>query len=125
MPSDTGFPLLYVPGVFAGVDYYNGGTSEATVLVHTPELREVSFTINAGQLQRLRTGWRDASSEVKFEFKNGKGCGLTIWHTGGNEAWHHGLSETSAPRPIAPRESCRRATAHLHVHLSRLALKSL
>jgi hypothetical protein len=64
---------FYWPRIFVGVDVYNGGTSEATVTVHCPEIREMSFTIEAGTMRRLRTGWRDASSSVAFELKNGEG----------------------------------------------------
>jgi hypothetical protein len=64
---------FYWPRIFVGVDVYNGGPSDATVTIHTPEIREISFAIKPGQLQRLRTGWRDASSSVIFEFKNGEG----------------------------------------------------
>jgi hypothetical protein len=56
-----------------GVDVYNGGASDATITIHSPEIREISFTIKPGQLQRLRTGWRDVSSGVIFELKNGEG----------------------------------------------------
>jgi hypothetical protein len=62
---------FYWPRVFVGVDVYNGGASEATLTVHAPEIREVSFTIKPGQVQRIRTGWRDAASSVIFEVKNG------------------------------------------------------
>jgi hypothetical protein len=62
---------FYWPRIFVGVDVYNGGPSDATVTIHSPEIRETSFTIKPGQLQRLRTGWRDASSKVIFDFKNG------------------------------------------------------
>ena len=64
---------FYWPRIFVGVDVYNGGASDATVTIHSPEIREISFTIKPGQLQRLRTGWRDPSSKVIFEFKNGDG----------------------------------------------------
>lgn len=64
---------FYWPRIFAGVDVYNGGVSDATVTVHSPEIREISFTIRPGQLQRLRTGWRDVSTSVVFELKNGEG----------------------------------------------------
>jgi len=64
---------FYWPRIFVGVDVYNGGPSDATVTVHSPEIREISFTIKPGQLQRLHTGWRDSSSKVIFEFKNGEG----------------------------------------------------
>jgi hypothetical protein len=61
------------PRIFVGVDVYNGGASEATVMIRSPEIREVSFTVKPGQLQRLRTGWRDASSSIIFELTNGEG----------------------------------------------------
>ena len=61
------------PRIFVGVDVYNGGASEATVTIRSPEIREVSFTVKPGQLQRLRTGWRDASSSIIFELTNGEG----------------------------------------------------
>jgi hypothetical protein len=65
------------PRIFAGVDVYNGGASDATITIHSPgapeKTLEISFTIKPGQLQRLRTGWSEASSSVLFEFKNGEG----------------------------------------------------
>ncbi len=64
---------FYWPRIFASVDVYNGGTADATVTIHSPEIREISFTIKPRQLQRLRTGWRDASTSVVFELKNGEG----------------------------------------------------
>lgn len=64
---------FYWPRIFVGIDVYNGGAADATVTIHSPEIREISFTIKPGQLQRLRTGWRDASSKVILEFKNGDG----------------------------------------------------
>jgi hypothetical protein len=61
------------PRIFVGVDAYNGGTSDATITVHSPEIREMSVTIKPGQTQRFRTGWRDPSSSVLFDLKNGEG----------------------------------------------------
>lgn len=55
------------------MDVYNAGASEATLTVRSPELREISFSIKPGELRRLRTGWRDASSSVVFDLKNGEG----------------------------------------------------
>ena len=64
---------FYWPRIFVGVDVFNNGSSDAMVTIHSPEIREISFTIKPGQLQRLRTGWRDPSTSVIFEFKNGEG----------------------------------------------------
>jgi hypothetical protein len=61
------------PRIFSGIDVYNGGASDATITIHSPKAREISFTVKSGQLQRLRTGWREVSSSVIFELKNGEG----------------------------------------------------
>jgi hypothetical protein len=58
--------------IFAGIDVYNDSESEATITIHSPEDREIAFKIKPKELRRLRTGWRDPSSEVVFEFSNGK-----------------------------------------------------
>ncbi|QNI34827.1 hypothetical protein H7849_06545 [Alloacidobacterium dinghuense] len=62
---------FYAPRIFAGVDVYNDADKDATLTVHAPENREVSFTIKAKQLIRLRTDWRDPCSQVVFDFTNG------------------------------------------------------
>jgi hypothetical protein len=64
---------FYAPRIFDGVDVYNGGSSEATVTVHSSERRELSITIKPGEVRRLRTEWRDPSSAVIFDLKNGEG----------------------------------------------------
>jgi hypothetical protein len=64
---------FYSPRIFAGIDVYNDGESDATVTVSSPEIREMSFTVKAKELRRLRTGWRDPSSRVWFDLVNGAG----------------------------------------------------
>jgi hypothetical protein len=64
---------FYSPRIFAGVDVYNDGDMEATVVVSSPEIREKVFTIKPKELRRLRTGWRDPSSQVNFDFTNAQG----------------------------------------------------
>jgi hypothetical protein len=64
---------FYATRVFVGMDVYNGGQSEAVVTIHAPNIREVSFTVKAGELRRVRTGWRDPCARVTLEFKNGAG----------------------------------------------------
>jgi hypothetical protein len=64
---------FYWPRIFVGIDAYNSGTSDAILTVHSPEIREMSFTVKPGQLRRIRTGWRDASTTVVFELNNGAG----------------------------------------------------
>jgi hypothetical protein len=63
---------FYAPRIFAGLDVYNDGESDATVTIHSPELREISYTIKPKELRRIRTGWRDTSSKVIFDFTNGQ-----------------------------------------------------
>ena len=61
------------PQIFAGVDVYNDGNVDATVTLRSPEVREQSFIIKPKELRRLRTGWRDPSSQVDFDLANGQG----------------------------------------------------
>ncbi|HVR27674.1 MAG TPA: hypothetical protein VMU26_30635 [Candidatus Polarisedimenticolia bacterium] len=61
------------PRLFVGLDVYNGGISDATVTIRSAASRAVSVTVKPGQLRRLRTGWRDVSSSVMLELKNGEG----------------------------------------------------
>ena len=63
---------FYTPHIFAGVDIYNDGDSDAAVTIRSPENREVSFTIKPKELRRLRTDWRDVSSRVSFDITNGQ-----------------------------------------------------
>ena len=64
---------FYSPRIFAGVDVFNSGSSEATITIHSPESREISFAVKPGELWRLRTGWHDALTHVFFDVKNGEG----------------------------------------------------
>ena len=64
---------FYMPLIFSGIDVYNDGDTEATVTVRSPEIREMSFSIKPKELRRLRTAWRDPSSQVTFEVTNGEG----------------------------------------------------
>jgi hypothetical protein len=64
---------FYEPRVFAGIDAYNAGASEAMLTIRSPEIREISFAVKPGELRRIRTGWSGRSSSVIFEFKDGEG----------------------------------------------------
>ncbi len=65
---------FYWPRVFVGIDVYNGGTTDATFAVRSPEiLGQTSYTIKAGELRRIRTGWRDPSKIVNFDMIDGDG----------------------------------------------------
>ena len=61
------------PRIFMGVDIYNDGDSEVTVVAHSSENHVASISIPPKQLRRFRTGWRDPALGVTFEFKNGRG----------------------------------------------------
>lgn len=71
--TETASFHFYAPRIFVGIDAYNDGSSEATVTVHTSNIRETSIAIKPGELKRIRTGWRDPSSVVVFDLKNGEG----------------------------------------------------
>ena len=60
------------PRVLVGFDICNDGASEATVIVRADGDRVVAYKVKSGEVQRIRTGWRDATSRVSFEFENGK-----------------------------------------------------
>jgi hypothetical protein len=64
---------FYYPRIFQGIDIYNGGTERAVVTIRSPELREFSENIDPGELKRVKTGWRDQSSAIIFDLKNGGG----------------------------------------------------
>src|SRR6267154_322 len=62
---------FHAPRIFAGMDVYNDGDTDAVVTIHSPENRELTFTIKPKELRRLKTGWRDTSSTVIFDVTNG------------------------------------------------------
>jgi hypothetical protein len=70
-PERTAFRFVD-PVVFVGMDAYNGGESDATITVSSPETREATFVLKPGELRRIRTGWRDPSSRVDFAIPNGE-----------------------------------------------------
>ena len=73
-PSKTQASFAFVvPTVFAGVDTYNGGDKPATIRLRSMQIREQTFTVQPGELLRIRTGWHDPSSSVQFDFENGTG----------------------------------------------------
>jgi hypothetical protein len=62
---------FFTPHIFAGVDIYNDGDSDATVTIRSPGILELSIVIKPKELRRVRTRWRDLSSRVSFDFTNG------------------------------------------------------
>ena len=68
--TQAGFAFYY-PRVFVGVDVYNSINSDVTLKIHSPHNADVLFTIPAGKLERLRTGWVDRTTRVSFETEQG------------------------------------------------------
>ena len=64
---------FYAPRVFAGIDVCNKGSSPSVLTLHAPEVPEISYTVEPGQLRHIRTGWSKAISGVSFGLKNGAG----------------------------------------------------
>jgi hypothetical protein len=58
------------PRVFLGFDVCNDGPTEATITIRSDSARELQFTIKPGELRRIRTGWRDPTTRVQFQFQN-------------------------------------------------------
>jgi hypothetical protein len=61
------------PRIFIGVDVYNDADSDAILTIRSPETHELSFTIKPKELRRVRTNWREASSQVILNITNGEG----------------------------------------------------
>lgn len=59
--------------IFAGLDVYNAGEREATVNFFATGLAERLYTIKPNELRRIRTDWREATSDISLEIANGEG----------------------------------------------------
>jgi len=59
--------------IFAGLDVYNAGESDATVTFCATALAEKRFTIKPKELRRIRTDWREPKSDVSLDIANGEG----------------------------------------------------
>jgi hypothetical protein len=64
---------FHSPRVLAGIDVYNGGSSEATVTVRSGDGVPAIVTLHPGELRRIRTLWKETTSQVTLELKNGDG----------------------------------------------------
>jgi hypothetical protein len=49
------------------LDVYNPLSTDAKVTIHAPETHDVTFTVKAHQLERVKTGWTDRVSSVTLE----------------------------------------------------------
>jgi hypothetical protein len=61
------------PRILVGFDLSNDGNSETTVTVRADKVPDASYKIKPGELLRVRTGWRDATSRVIFTFAHAQG----------------------------------------------------
>jgi hypothetical protein len=62
---------FHSPRIFAGIDVYNGASSESSIAIRSESLPQISLTLKPGELRRVRTGWQQASSRVTLEWKSG------------------------------------------------------
>jgi hypothetical protein len=62
---------FHSPRIFAGIDVYNGGSSEATVTIRCEGASDIISSSQPGELRRIRTSWNRATSQVVIELKNG------------------------------------------------------
>jgi hypothetical protein len=58
---------FFYPRILMRMDVYNPLSRDVTLTLRAPEMREVTFNVKAGQLQRIKTGWIDRASVVYFE----------------------------------------------------------
>ena len=64
--------MFVEPSIFVGIDAYNGGKSDAAVILTSPTLHDLHVVIQPGELRRIRTGWRETSSGVSVHVENGR-----------------------------------------------------
>lgn len=61
---------FFYPRVLTRFDVYNPLGQDVTLTIRAPEMRERTFSLKAGQLQRIRTGWMNRASEVSLKSDN-------------------------------------------------------
>ena len=61
---------FFYPRTFMRLDVYNPLGQEVVLTIRAPEMREVTFTLKPGALQRIRTGWMNRASAVSLESEN-------------------------------------------------------
>ena len=64
---------FHSPRVLAGIDVYNGGSGDASVTIRSENEIAPATTLRPGELRRIRTSWRETTSQVILELKNGGG----------------------------------------------------
>ena len=61
---------FFHPRILIYLDVYNPLAQEVKLTLRAPEMREVTFTLKPGQLQRIKTGWMNRASTVSVESEN-------------------------------------------------------
>jgi hypothetical protein len=62
---------FHSPRIFAGIDAYNGGSSEATITLRSENLPDAVVSLRPGELRRIRTSWEEPSSHITVELRYG------------------------------------------------------
>ena len=65
--------IFHSPRIFAGIDVYNGGASDARVTIRSENVPDVETSLRPGELRRIRTFWKEPVSQVVLKLKNGDG----------------------------------------------------
>jgi hypothetical protein len=58
---------FFYPRVLMRLDVYNPLAQDVTLTLRAPEMREVTFSLKAGELQRIKTGWINRASVIYVE----------------------------------------------------------
>ena len=58
---------FFYPRILMRLDVYNPLAHDVKLTLRAPEMREVTFSLKAGQLQRIKTGWMNRASVTYLE----------------------------------------------------------
>jgi hypothetical protein len=58
---------FFYPRILMQLDVYNPLPQDVKLTLRAPEMREVTFSLKAGQLQRIKTGWMNRASVIYLE----------------------------------------------------------
>ncbi len=61
---------FFHPRILIYLDVYNPLAQEVKLTLRAPEMREATFMLKPGQLQRIKTGWMNRASMVSVESEN-------------------------------------------------------
>ncbi len=65
--ATQGLFRFFSPRILMGFDVYNPLDHDVELTVRAPEMRERTFILKAGQLQRIKTGWMNRASLISLE----------------------------------------------------------